>query len=489
VKKRTAAIFAMFCASLFFSLSLRGADGETSYRILGEAILADRHFEVTRFHRDGAIGEVATNGNKDYIVRAPGPAFLALPFLAVGRALEPAGADPRLDLVCGAGSNVMTLFFSAVVAALMLLLCTACRRASGSRWLAGALTFVFTFCFITDEYSSVYNRHALCAWLVLAAMLAADKLRRAPDDRSALCALAFCVGLLPLCDYFATVAAIALACLALPFAAANRRRPAVLAVALALLAVGPAILAAYQGVCFGAPWRTGYAAFEGQTWVNSLSGAFMGSMAGGLRFLLFNAGTIPRDIAARTGFPDNFVNYYVRQRFDGLFVAAPILCLALPGWFVAWRDKAGRWSQACLTAAVVATVALIATFRTPFGGASFDVRYIYHVTPIFFVWTAGALGWLREKSGARRSAATALLTALVLAAGSRGFWLAFQKHGLRTVRQSEICPNLLPPNASLTEVLMPNLHNAGQCALVLLAFWLLVLLIWTRLSKCTETVE
>lgn len=161
----------------------------------------------------------------------------------------------------------------------------------------------------------------------------------------------------------------------------NQQASIVRAVAGSLL-IALVLLGAYQWRCFGAPWRTPNQYSFDHEWLRSVKTAFDYPLFDGLRLLLLGNGR-----EAESQAPPRLV---VDPRdYRGLFVAEPVLILAVAGLLMARNRR--RFEMVLMSAVFVSTLVAMAMFHTPWGGGDEDTRYLYHVAPILYV---GAALWL-----------------------------------------------------------------------------------------------
>jgi hypothetical protein len=147
------------------------------------------------------------------------------------------------------------------------------------------------------------------------------------------------------------------------------------------------LLAGYDWLAFGRPWRTSYTYQYYFGWSHSLATTYVTPPLTGLRWLLLGP--------------------------SGLFVITPALLLALWGLVLLARRSP---AQALLLLGVVLTILLpTAAHRTYYGGGSQDTRYLLAIVPALYA----PLGvWIEEVVLPRRRAArmTLLVPAAILCA-------------------------------------------------------------------------
>ncbi len=141
---------------------------------------------------------------------------------------------------------------------------------------------------------------------------------------------------------------------------------------------GLILLGVYQWICFGKPWAFPQQFSHHHAWLGSVSTAFDFPTWKGLWILLFHQGPLNNLVASKP-----WINADLSRSFSGLFAMSPYLLFALLGLPLFFRDHR-RFAVAALLIFVVTLVAM-ASFRTPWAGDDYDVRYIHHVIPILFL--------------------------------------------------------------------------------------------------------
>ena len=328
-----------------------------------------------------------------YSPRAPGTAFLLMPFFFVGK-LVSGGHDPTVQFVTGLGPAL----FGALLAMLMYAFI---RRLGYSRG-AGIFT-ALALCLGTPlrSYASGPWSHTIAAFFSLALVWvayesitakAADDPRRAMGYAAGLGALSACVVSV---DYSGVLYATVV--LVIVVVSRGRRgswrdaagRWALPIIAMGLLCMLPAL--GYHRAAFGSPFRTGYDFVVGQyAQVQHLSGMYGGSFFEGLLGLLFH----PR---------------------AGLFVWSPILIAGVIAYRPFLKALPSRAVSLLFTLPALVMILLTANYHWWDGGGVHDVRFITQSLPLIALPVAAAADRSVSAEGERRRLASFAFVALFVA--------------------------------------------------------------------------
>jgi hypothetical protein len=351
----------------------------------------------------GNTGDKSVRDGHYYADKAPGASIVAVPAVFVVRtAIAWAGGNPSSRASVIWLSYVATLAAASLPAALGgLALFGLARRLGANENDAAVVTLIWALGTPTWAYASLMWGHAMAGAALVAAALAADRLRDSSAGPWADARLGAGVGLMggwAVCtEYPAAVPAVIFAALAIGTAWQTSRARAVrvgaaLAAAAAVCAAG---LMAYQWIAFGSPFRIGYAELEerslmssgffGITWPKPavmsalLFGWYRGLLPLAPVLVLAPAGVwrarrsaMRWTIAAGVGiFAFYFLMNSAYQHWEGgwsygprhLGPALPFLCLALTPLLV--RASAPMRMSILLLAAVGAASALAAVSTTP----------------------------------------------------------------------------------------------------------------------------
>lgn len=477
-------LFILFFLSLFYSLGNKGTCfGTHSYQLILKAIWEDGSFKLNRFAQMGLVGDHSERNGNIYAHCVPGPGILPLPFYALGDLTQNGKESIPVQFFCGKVSRATVLFYSVCASLLVLLLYFSIIEILPYRLPAITICFIFGFGFYTWGYASMPVRHLPTALLVLFAVYCGIKCRKDPENRSALWGMSFCAGMLPLFEYVSIIMLPALFGLGFPAIYKNRKNIRNMAGALLLFCVGAGLFSFYHTACFGLPWKTSYSFSATHTWSTSVAGTFSGSMLSGLKFLFINDGTFPEIIVRQTGFPENFLNYYRRQTFIGLFTLYPYLWFAIPGLLIGLISKKTRRAFFWMALLILPTILLIsshkALFGGPFDGKNFEPRYLYHLTPVLFLWVAATIGWVISIFPKKQTTTIWLSCLTLLVLSIQGFRYNIVKGLERAKIIPEYCRGVFPMESETWKALFPNRHYLDESLLILLAIFLIPLLILT----------
>jgi hypothetical protein len=351
-------------------------------------------------------GDYALYRGHAYSDKAPGPVFLALPAAlalrpaldlpatqayaarlanrgALAGTLNPAGSGLNADkLRAFALQAVLTLLAIALPCALgALALLGLLRHLGAPAGLAGLLTLAYGLASGVAPYAGNFYSHALVAALLAGAWAVAA--RPYAPARALLAGLL--LGWALISEYPA-----ALAALPIGLAAAwGWRRPGAVGWA-ALGGLGPVLLLAlYDWRAFGTPLPVGYE--HSALWQSQHQSGFLSI-------------TYPRPEA---------IWGLTFGLYRGMFVRAPWLLLALPGYVLWWR---ARRERAWWWVALLAPLGLLVFYGSSvmwWGGFAAGARYLALAVPFLAVASAPAAAWLWHARWGR--AALLLLIACSLA--------------------------------------------------------------------------
>ena len=338
-------------ALLYFALT--GADGiittnDGSHYALTKALAADGTVRIDRYVAYGAIrprgGTPTPDDYRDvslydghfYSDRPPGTAFLAVPFYWAGEVLARVAGRPYLDLALRAVTVLPPLLGAATILALYWL--ARGLGAGNGAALATAATGALTTLLL--KYATLLYSHiagAACVTAALATLLLAE---RRPGRRWPPALAGLLLG-------YGGVAEYPNLPLVAPFALylawqAWRGRAGWGVLASFLLGWLPpvALLAGYQWLAFGRPWRTSYTFQFYFDWSRSPLTTYVTPPQVGLRWLLLGP--------------------------SGLFVVTPALLLALWGLAILARRAPAR--AALLVGVALVVLLPTSAHRTYYGG-------------------------------------------------------------------------------------------------------------------------
>jgi hypothetical protein len=310
----------------------------------------DAHFDLTRaiverqtLYIDGYdvnTGDISKgSGGHTYINKPPGASILAAAPYAVIFAIERrlhAPVDSLTRMNCWIATALSAGLCGALIGPVLYLYGR--RKMGASSMTALCVSAIILFGTIILSYSTMLFAHVPAALFLL---LAVTLLEDHPI------AAGIAAGIALSCFY---VCALAAAILAVVTFLRSRRAAVSFVVGIAPFGV---LMAIYQWLCFGSPFRT--------------------SMEASTRFtekgLLFGVIRMP-SINALYGI--------TFSPYRGLFFVSPVLLLAFVG-FVAMKRNREFWS---LTAIVTAFIMVIASFNGWNGGFAFGPRYLVPIIPL-----------------------------------------------------------------------------------------------------------
>lgn len=353
-------------------------------------------------------GDYAMIDGHRYSDKAPGLSLAAVPVYLMTRALRPLGLGAlthRLGNSAafaatlnpdGAGTSTeridraIALFLATIVvvafpAALLAILLAHLIEQLWGCSTAGLLTaLVFGLATPLLPYASAFYGH-LPAAVCITAAFALLVLRREgePIGNARLAVLGFLFGLTALIEYPALVAALPIAAWAL---VVGRWRTILWC---GLGALPPLVLLAlYDLAAFGTVIPVGYA--HSTLWQDKHDVGFMsvtyphGDAIGGLTI----------------------------SPFRGLLFYSPVLILAVPGLWLAWRDRSRRVAVAVAVAGFGATFLFFASSAMWWGGFSVGPRYLVPGLPLLAVPFGAFVAWCNGLAGRARFVGLGLVAAL-----------------------------------------------------------------------------
>ena len=372
---RRPGLIALVACGLAFSWTMQGTgDNQNSHYALVRA-LADRTATIDETR--GEVGDLSTHDvtfhhGHAYANKAPGLAFLSLPFYLILRAAGVVGEDDPTQMLWALG--LVGSVLPAIV--LLVLVRVASRRlepgfATASAVVLGLGTLLLPF-------GALYFSHALSACLVFAAFALLLHERHERASLVAVAAAGVVAGLAIVTEYPNAIAAAVL----LPYACLRRPRSLRRASAyVGGLLVGVTPLLLYQHWAFGSLTRVSYAG------ANGLNGSA-------------DVDTI--DLVSY-GSPDLIVLLGTLFSTAGLLTLAPVLACAAVALPVLYRRG---FRPEALVVAGVCTGYLVynSSYGSSFGGYSPGQRYLVPMLPFLALPLAVAL---------RRFPATTVALALV----------------------------------------------------------------------------
>lgn len=352
-------------ASLYF-LSSAGivSTNDGAHFNLVKAILEDRSLAISQYlHFTVNPEEVLAENRTDisfykgryYSDRAPGTAFLAMPFYLLGKLMGSiAGVSGLMPSEIGATSlSVVSGALSALLVYRLSLLLGASRRG------AMMTSFLFAFATLNWKYSTSLFSHAPSASLILLASYAALKMVQSREPPFWLFpALGAMLGYSALVEYQNLLLALPIVVYLLWKQLWTKRRFVAFALAYAL-ALSP--LPLYNYLAFDNPFTIAYTYQAIFPHSRSLSASFATPLGVGTRGLILGDTTPMGD----------------KPTARGLLETSPVLVLGLWGWWLLFRR---RRSEALLFAALFLLGFLVAAKYTTWFG-DHDTRYILTVTP------------------------------------------------------------------------------------------------------------
>jgi hypothetical protein len=368
-------LVALYLYSFPYFASIRSAN-ELPRAYLVMAMVDEGRFTIdTGVERWGTTADVSPSGGHHYSNKAPGSSMLAIPaYLVLQAATAVVGRAPTLAetvWVCRLWTGIVpTLLFVWLLWGFLARWAPdpAPRRLVVVAYALGSMALTYSVLFIAHQLSAVAIG---VAWI-----LAVWALEDGRDARWMLLA-GLAAGAAPLIDYQAAFAGVPLAIWAVWRMRGDPRRWRLIGYAAAGAVAPIAVLLWYHDVCFGSPLRTGYAASE--TFAHFHQKGFLGMDR--LRAEAFWGSTFA---------PDN-----------GLFTLCPALLLALPGWWLLWRQRGQRAHAAVTLAIAVLYLLFISSLNFWRGGWQLGPRYVTVMLPFWLPALAAALTWADPRSWAR----------------------------------------------------------------------------------------
>lgn len=459
-----AAVALAVLALLYFALT--AADGiistnDGSHYALTKALAVDRAVRIDPYVQYGAIQprtgtptaadyrDVSAYGGHFYSDRPPGTAFLAVPCYWFGALLGRVAGRPGLDLPLRAVTMLPPLLGAATVLALYWLArgLGAGHRAALLTAATGALTTLIL------KYATLLYSHiagAACVTAALAVILLAE---RRPGRIWPLVLGGLLLGYGAVAEYpnLLLVGPVGFYLLWRAWRGLGSWRG--LAAFVAGWVPPILLLAGYQWLAFGRPWRTSYTYQVYFDWSHSPLTTYVTPLPVGLGWLLFGPA--------------------------GLFVVTPALFLALWGLVLIARRMP---AHALLLLGVVLTVLLpTALHRTYYGGGSNDTRYLLAIVPAlyaplacWFEWTV----WPRRPAG--RLALLAVAAILCLWGLGRSYLSLLAMFGHRAAEYTpEQAWRLLGRNWRDPAVIAPGLPLLPYCLTLVLPLIGLLWCVWS----------
>jgi hypothetical protein len=375
----------LIAATLLFSYSYfygnRDGWNQASRFDLVRAIVEQHRFNIDTYHEN--TGDKALWEGHFYSDKAPGLALSAVPVLqAVRVVLRVVHKDPSESKSINAEKYLLTIICvalpSAVMAgALFMLALKLGASVNGAGFAAVTLGLATPFwC-----YATLFWGHALSATCLFLAFTCALSLREF-DSRSRDLLLSISVGLAAGCsvvtEFPAAPAAVIVVLLAIAFAwPSGSRRLTRVATGVAVGAL-PCILvlALYNLMVFGSPFKLGYAISAQQNWPQ---------MRQGLMGVTYPKAYVLREILV--------------GRYRGLLPLAPVIAAAPFGLRLLWKQANARGSTLAITAIALYYLLLNSSFAVWDGGWSYGPRHLSPALP-FLCLPLGLL-WTRSSNAVR----------------------------------------------------------------------------------------
>ncbi|MCC6160016.1 MAG: hypothetical protein IT350_18330 [Deltaproteobacteria bacterium] len=359
----------VLCASVYYASHYPIAGSvEGSHFSLVRAIVEEGSLRTDSFWQIYSGGvDYATKDGHYYIDRAPGVAFLGVPFYALGRAWGLLTAQPPEV----AGAHALLMLPACVGALGVLLLIRLCRSIGASPSAAWTVGLLYAFASLNWKYSAHLYVHVFEIAAVLSLLFMVHDVDLTRADRKSL-AFAFLVGALPMIRY-PLLLLIPVFFVMLVFDPNSRVFPRRhddipgFAVNVAAFAIPILVLAAYHTACFGAPWLT-FRSFNSPVHMKftySMAAMFDHPFSDGAWKLLFQ---LPGHHPV------------------GLFVKQPYLWLAAWGWW--WMFREHRRLALGMFAAMTVWLVQFATYHEFDGGSAGDARYIMLIAPMLMLGLA-----------------------------------------------------------------------------------------------------
>jgi hypothetical protein len=366
---------------------------------LAGALLEDRSVQIDhQIEQYGSVFDVSERRIDErvhyYSDKAPGVALLALPALAVQRALSsaPPSLEAKVRLVRFWVCTLPTLL-------LLVLLLRFLKQHIPDPRLPALLTLAYALGSVATPYASLALGHQPSAVVLFGSFLWI----RGMQPRTPVAAALFAGLLASLAVNIEYQNALLFLPLAGFFAWRVRMRPQHVLAALVGAAPLTALLLYYHKLAFGSPLLTGY---------SFLTSSFREVHAQGLLGV-----ALPRVEHAYLSF---------LSPAKGLFFFAPWLALCTPGLFLLWRSKRG--DLRLMAAFIVLYALFVAALVYPVGGWTVSQRHLVPAVP-FMVLPAGLfVAWLERRPGLGRLVLTGLaLPAMFVCGVSAVVWPHYQE--------------------------------------------------------------
>ena len=415
---------------------------------LVKAIVDDHTFAIDRsVARWGSTADVSPSNGHQYSNKAPGSSLLAVPVYAAVRAIA---GEPSLGV---------TLWLCRVVAgiapmlAFLWLLWGFLARFAPDPGVRRLVLIGYALGSLAMTYSILFYSHQLGAICIASAWILAIDAAEQRRGLAAMAAAGALAGAAPLVDYQAVFAALPIA---VHVVVALRRRPGLVravVVAAAAAALPIAILLAYHKLCFGSPWRTGYAAST--TFAAFHQHGFLGITA--LRWEAFYGSTIR---------PDN-----------GLITLSPWWLLAIPGWRVLWR-RGDRATVAVGISVLLIYLLFVSSINFWRGGWQIGPRYIAAMLPFLLPPIAAQLqAWLAApvRLALAAGAIGVGVVVYVLSSATFPYWPDTVRHPLYDITFRLLADNAVAPSLGSA---LGITGIAGLAPYLVAAFGALAVAIW-----------
>ncbi|MBI3072536.1 MAG: hypothetical protein HYY84_10515 [Deltaproteobacteria bacterium] len=349
-----------FAATAYFFHQQNGIPNpnETARVYLAMSIVDERTLSIdTPFRKYGPVWDRSVVNGKSYSDKAPGVAFLAVPFYLAAKGIASVfGAELSLRAV----HFITRLPFLALNALFVATLFLFLRPYAPEARIRAAVVLAYAFGTIAFTYAPLLFSHQHAAVLVFGGFALIESARRAGTMMSVTRALiaGFALGMSFAVEYPVLFLLVVIGAYALLTVRPWTR--IALVVAGAAIPVGLTLY--YNATAFGSPFKTGY---------SHLASSFAAIHAKGL----FGVTTPTWDAFAG--------NFFSLNR--GLFVLSPFLAFAIPGfWSLARKAGARAVFWTCL-AATAAYVYFVSSFGYWVGGDSTGPRHFTPVIPFLLV--------------------------------------------------------------------------------------------------------
>ena len=331
-----------------------GGPAQNSRYALTRAIVRSGRMEIDDY-RTECLLDRAERGARHYSDKAPGLSFAAAPAYAVAMGVPLGKPSPGVLPEHGARLHVTTFLSVGVVAAagglalyeLLRLMGLSRRVAAGAALACGLGTPYFA-------YATTFMDHTFTAALLVASLYLC-RLGREPGQPAALYLAAGAAAALGvIAEYPAAVVGTTLFVYTVR-TTRSWRNAVFFAVGAAPFLVLPL---AYNSICFGGPWSTGYAFHANAHFREQMARGFLGV-------------TYPRPMV---------VLELIFGPYRGALLLSPFLVLAVPGFVRLWRQRDARAEWVFCLVASVFYMLFTSSYYMWDGGASMGSR---HLVPLF----------------------------------------------------------------------------------------------------------